>query len=133
MQDDRPISPEESRRLSRATGILWLITFAASIPALYVFEPVLDDPVGYVASGDHNTRIFLAATLELITIIANIGTAVLRYGLFKRQNEAAAHGFVAQNTSSADSAASGRLAYVLAALKDWTFVLGPGFATSGTN
>ena len=80
MQYHRPLSPEESRRLSLATGILWLITFAASIPALYLFQPVLDDPVGDVAGGDHNTRIFLAATLELITIIANIGTAALPPG-----------------------------------------------------
>jgi hypothetical protein len=150
MYDDRPLSPHESRRLSLATGILWLITFAASIPALYLFQPALDDPVGYVASGDHTTRIFLAVVLELTTIIANIGTAVLPYGLFKRQNEAAAMGFVAariiegtfmligvlsmlavvslaQTTSIADSAGSGSLAYTLAAIKDWTFVLGPGF------
>ena len=150
MQYDRPLSPEESRRLSLATGVLWLITFAASIPALYLFQPVLDDPVGYVAGGDHNTRIFLAATLELITIIANIGTAVLPYGLFKREDEAAALGFVAsrimeatfmligilsmlavvslaENTSRTGSNAYGDLAYTLAAIKDWTFVLGPGF------
>ena len=149
MQYDRPLSPEESRRLSLATGILWLITFAASIPALYLFQPVLDDPVGYVAGGDHNTRIFLAATLELITIIANIGTAVLPYGLFKREDEAAALGFVAsrimeatfmligilsmlavvslaENTSRTGSNAYGDLAYTLAAIKDWTFVLVPG-------
>ena len=149
MNYNRPISPQESRRLALATGVFWLITFAASIPALYLFQPALDDPVGYVASGEHNTRIFLAAALELTTIIANIGTAVLPYGLFRRQSESASLGFViarvmestfmligiltmlaivsiAQHPSS-NASADGALAYTLAAIKDWTFLLGPGF------
>jgi hypothetical protein len=150
MNDDRPIAQAESRQLSFATGILWLLTLVASIPALYLFQPVLDDPVGYVAGGNHNARIFLAVTLELVTIIANIGTAVLPYGLLKRENEAAALGFVAarivegtfmlvgilsvlavvslqQNASARDSAGYGAIAYAFAEVKDWTFLLGPGF------
>jgi hypothetical protein len=35
--------------LARATGVLFLITFVTSIPALYLFQPVLDDPAGYIA------------------------------------------------------------------------------------
>ena len=47
-----------TRRISFAFGVLFLITFATSIPALYLFQPVLDDPVGYVANGGSDNRIF---------------------------------------------------------------------------
>ncbi len=80
-------------------------------------------------------------------IIANIGTAVVLYPILKRQNEILAIGYVTarivecalilvgilavltavtlgQETPDADA---GAIAYALAALKDWTFILGPGF------
>jgi uncharacterized protein DUF4386 len=132
------------------TGVLWLITFATSIPALYLYQPVLDDPAGYIAGVGHDNRIFLAAFLELVLIVANIGTAVLPYPLLKRENEGFAIGFVAsrivessfiligilaaltivslqQNASPANEQTYGHIAYALAAVKDWTFLLGPGF------
>jgi hypothetical protein len=31
---------------ARIFGVLFLITFVTSIPALLLFQPVLDDPVG---------------------------------------------------------------------------------------
>jgi hypothetical protein len=150
MDYDRPITPEESRRISLSTGVLFLITFIASIPALYLFQPVLDDPVGYIAGGGDSNRIFLGALLELITILANIGTAVVLFPLLKRQNEVLSLGFVAsrllectfmaigvisvltivtlqQDASRIDEGSFGAIAYTLAAIKDWTFLLGPGF------
>ena len=48
--------------MSLVTGIMWLITFATSIPALWLYQPVLDDPVGYVAGAGHDNRIFLGAS-----------------------------------------------------------------------
>ena len=54
--------------------MLYLITFITSIPALLLFQPVLDDPVGYIASGGQDNRILFGALLELLLIIANIGT-----------------------------------------------------------
>jgi len=150
MDYDRPITPEESRRISLSTGVLFVITFIASIPALYLFQPVLDDPVGYIAGGGDSSRIFLGALLELITILANIGTAVVLFPLLKRQNEVLSLGFVAsrllectfmaigvisvltivtlqQDASRIDEGSFGAIAYTLAAIKDWTFLLGPGF------
>jgi Domain of unknown function (DUF4386) len=150
MDYESAVSPEESRRISLATGVLFLITFIASIPALYLFQPVLDDPVGYVAGAGDTNRIFLGALLELITILANIGTAVVLYPLLKRQNDVLALGFVAsrllectfmavgvisvltivtlqQDVSRFDEGTFGAIAYTLAAIKDWTFLLGPGF------
>ena len=73
MDYHRPLSAaEESRRMSLITGIMWLITFATSIPALWLYQPVLDDPAGYVAGAGHDNRIFFACFLELLLIISNI-------------------------------------------------------------
>ena len=130
-------------------GVLYLITFATSISALILFQPVLDDPQGYIAGGGADNRIYLGALLELILIIANIGTAIVIFPIVKRQNEIMAISYVAarimecvfilvgilavlavvtlRHDAGADAAALGGLAESLAAIKDWTFKLGPGF------
>jgi hypothetical protein len=53
---------------------LFLITFITSIPAFFFYVPVLDDP-RYIVGAGADTRVSLGAFLELILIIANIGTA----------------------------------------------------------
>ena len=55
---------------------------------------MLDDPVGYIAGGGHDNRIFFGALLELLLIIANIGTAVVIFPIVKRQSEELALGYV---------------------------------------
>ncbi len=80
--------------IARVTGILFLITFATSIPPfVYHYVPVLDDPRYIVGAGADN-RVLTGAFLELILIIANIGTAVVLYPILKRQNEILALGYV---------------------------------------
>jgi hypothetical protein len=133
------------RRISVAFGALYLITFATSIPALALFQPVLDDPQGYIAGAGQDNRIYLGALLELILIIANIGTAVVLIPILKRQNEILTFSYVAARIMECvfiavgilavlaivslrqDSPDAGALAESLAAIKDWTFKLGPGF------
>ena len=140
---------EASQRSARITGVLFLITFVTSIAALFLFQPVLDDPVGYITGGGADTRIYLGAFLELLLIVANIGTAVVPFATFRRHDETLALGYVAarimecvfilvgilavlavvtlRNDAGADAASLGRYAESLAAIKDWTFLLGPGF------
>src|SRR5919198_1752227 len=84
----------EARKISLAAGLLFLLTFITSIAALGLFQPVLDDPVGYVAGAGSDNRIFFGAFLELLLIIANIGTAVVLFPILKRQNEVLALGYV---------------------------------------
>src|SRR5919109_3027343 len=143
----------EARKTSLAAGVLFLLTFVTSIAALVLFQPVLDDPVGYVAGASSDNRIFLGAFLELLLIIANIGTAVVLFPILKRQNEILSLGYVTarvvectfilvgilavltvvtlgQETSGAEAGAIG---YALAAVKDWTFILGPGFVVGVGN
>jgi hypothetical protein len=147
---DRPVPPEESRRIARTFGALYLITFVTSIPALILYQSVLKDPAGYIAGAGHDNRILLAAFLELLLIIANIGTAVVVYPLLKRASEVCALGYVTarimectfilvgilamlavvtlqRNPSAGTDATLGSIGYTLAAIKDWTFLLGPGF------
>jgi hypothetical protein len=81
-----------SRRIALVAGVLFIITFITAIPALLLFQPVLDDPAGYIAGAGADNRIFLGVFLELLLIIANIGTAVMVFPILKRQSEVLALG-----------------------------------------
>jgi hypothetical protein len=135
----------EDQRKARIFGVLFIITFLTSIPAVALFQPVLDDPAGYIAGGGEDTQIYLGAFLELLLIIANVGTAVVVFPILRRQNELLAVGYVTARviecvflaagiifvlgvvTLRQDSPEAGDLAVSLAALKDWSFLFGPGF------
>ena|SRR5690242_4783484 len=150
MDYHRPVPPAETRRIARTFGALYLITFATSIPALWLYQPALKDPAAYIAGAGHNNKILVGAFLELLLIVSNIGTATVVYPLLKRANEICAISYVTarimectfilvgilamlaivtlqQNPSAGTSETLGSLAYTLAAIKDWTFKLGPGF------
>jgi hypothetical protein len=133
--------------------VLYLITFVTSIPAVLLYQPVLDDPIGYIASAGQDNRIFFGALLELLLIIANIGTAVVIFPIVKRQSEVLALGYVAARLfecmfilvgivavlgivtlqQEVAGAAEGSIAYTLAAIKDWTMLLGPGWVVGWGN
>lgn len=135
------------RKLSLAAGLLFIATFLTSIPALALFQPVLDDPVGYVTGAGADTSIAAGASLELLLIVANIGSALVLYPVLKRQSGVLALGFVTARVMESaliavgilavltvvtmgqetSGGATGDIAVMLAALKDWTFILGPGF------
>jgi hypothetical protein len=71
---------------------LFVITFIASIPALVLYGPVLNN-ADYIVGAD--TRVLWGAFLEVILAIACFGTAVTLFPILKRQNEAVALGYVA--------------------------------------
>src|SRR3712207_6151435 len=82
------------QKVARVTGVLFVITYITSIPAVFVFyAPVLDDPRYIVGAGADNSVLW-GAFLEVILIIANIGTAVVLWPVLKRVNEILALGFV---------------------------------------
>ena len=139
------------RRAARIAGWLFIVTFVAGIPpALVLYTPVLDDP-GYVLGGGADARIALGAFLEMILIVANIGTAVVLFPVLKRQSEGLALGYVTARLvecgfiavgilsvlavvtlrqdagSAADAGALVTTAGSLVAIHDWTFLLGPGW------
>jgi hypothetical protein len=141
------------QKRARAFGVLYLVTFITSIPALLLFQPVLDDPVGYIASAGQDNRIFFGAFLELLLIIANIATAVVIFPVVRRKSEELALGYVTARLLESTfilvgilavlgivtlqqevaGAAEGSVAYTLAAIKDWTFLLGPGWVVGWGN
>jgi hypothetical protein len=142
-----------TRTIATATGVLFLITFITSIPAAFVFyPPVLNDP-NFIVSAGADMGVRLGALLEVILVVANIGTAVVLYPLLKRQNQIVSLGYVTarvmegaiiavgiisllsvvtlrQDFAGAAGAAAAALIPVgnaLVAVHDWTFLLGPGF------
>ncbi len=146
----RPVARPE-RRIALITGVLFLITFVTSIPALLLYQPVLNH-AGFIVGGGGDTRVLLGAFLELLLIVANIGTAVVIFPILKRQHEGLALGYVTARviecvfigvgvlsllaivTLRQDLAGTGAnrdtlttVGRSLVAIKDWTFLLGPGF------
>ena len=135
------------QKRARIFGVLYLITFVTSIPALLLYEPALRHPVRFVAGSGNVNGIYLGALLELLLIIANIGTAVVIVPIMRRQFEELSIGYVtariiestfilvgivamlgiATLQQETAGAAEGTVAYTLAAIKDWTFLLGPGW------
>jgi Domain of unknown function (DUF4386) len=138
---------------ARVFGVLFLITFATSIPAVFLFQPVLDHPIAYIAGAGQDNRIFFGALLELLLILANIGTAVVIFPIVRRQSEELGLGYVTARlvectfiligilavlgivTLQQEGAGlgEGSVAYTLAAIKDWTFLLGPGWVVGWGN
>ncbi len=141
------------QKIARVTGVLFLITYVTSIPpVLFLYGPLLDDPRYILGGGAADNGLSLGALLELILIIANIGTAVVLYPVAKRVSEILALGFVTarviesafiavgllivlsmvtlrQEAAAAGADATSLLAVgqSLVALQKWTFLLGPGF------
>jgi Domain of unknown function (DUF4386) len=144
------------RRIARITGWLWIVTFITSIPARFIFyAPVRDEGTDYVLGQGDDALKFIAfgVLLELILIIANIGTAVVPYSIHKRQHEAGALGFVTARVmecmfiavgilcmlaistlrQDAPSGLTAALGQGLEAVYEWSFRLGPGFVVGVGN
>jgi Domain of unknown function (DUF4386) len=141
------------QKRARWFGVLYLITIVASVPALLLYETVLRHPVSYIAGAGHDKQVLIGALLELVVILANIGTAVVIFPIVRRQNEELALGYVTARIiectfilvgivamvgiitlhQQVAGAAEGTVAYTLAAIKDWTFLLGPGWMVGWGN
>ncbi len=142
-------STADPQRIARLTGILFLVTYVTSIPALLLYHPVLHD-AGYIVGNGADGRVTLGAVLELLLIVANIGTAVVLYPIVKRQSKGLALGFVTariaesvfiavgivsllavvtlrRSATGADATTLVPIGKALVAIHNWTFVLGPGF------
>jgi hypothetical protein len=73
---------DSTRRTALVAGLFYLITLAASIPAVFLLAPVLNH-VGYIVSSGADTRVLWGCFLDLVNALACIGTAVaLSLGLW---------------------------------------------------
>ena len=138
------------RKLALAGGVLYLMTFAFSIPAVFLLQPVLTDP-SYIVSAGADSQVLLGAFFDLVTALACIGTAVALYPVLRRQSEAFSIGLVttriyeagvivvgvvsilalvairqAGGAAGTDTSALVAVGQALVAVRDATFLLGPG-------
>src|SRR3954453_13149503 len=138
----------DTGKIAKLTGWLMVVTFVTSIPAYFVFyAPVRNNPEYITGAGaDPTASVALGAVLELILIIANVGTAVVPYAVFKRYSEGLALGYVAARLVEAMFIAIGIISMltflfmrqqgtagtnavlgdVFAAIYDRAFLVGPG-------
>jgi hypothetical protein len=141
---------DSNRRTALVTGVLFIITFLTSIPAaLVLYTPVLDD-ANFVLGAGTDGGVALGAFLEVLLIVANVGTAVALFPILKRQSEPLALGYVTarlvecsfiaigivsllavvtlrQDAAGADPSSLVTAGQSLVAVHDWTFLLGPGW------
>jgi hypothetical protein len=143
------------RQVALIAGLLFLLTFVASIAAVILYAPVLH-PAKYIVGAGADTRVRLGAVCELILIIANIGTAVVLFPILRRQHESLALGYVTARLAECTFIAIGIVSLLavvtlrhkaagadagslvttgksLVAIRNWTFVLGPGFVVGVGN
>lgn len=140
---------------ARAAGIAYLVTFAASIPALLLIQPVLDDP-GYVLGAGADGRVLAGSLLDVGNALACVATAVAVWPVARRVNERLALGFVttrlveagiilvgvaclvavvalrreAVDAPEAEQVAVQAVGQGLVAVRDVTFQLGPNLCAS---
>ena len=144
------------QRLARLTGLLFIITFISSIPpVVYFYADALGDK-DFILKGGFDRSLAIGALLELVLIIANIGTALTLYPALKKCSNVLALsyvtarltecGFIAVgiialmalntlrlNAGAADPAMLVVAGRALVAIHDWTFRVGPGIVVGVGN
>jgi hypothetical protein len=142
------------RKRARIAGILFIVTFI-SIAALPLYHSVLKDH-SFILGAGGDTRVYLGALAEIITLIAGIGTAVALYPVLRRQSEGLALGYVTVRVVESSLIAVGIVSLLavvtlrqdlagvagtdhaslilngrsLVAVHDATFLLGPAFCAA---
>lgn len=150
------------QKTARVFGWLFIATFVTSIGAKILFVQGIGGSFSHLEftpGSVAETSIYVAAVLEFLLIVTNIGTAVVLYPIVKRQSEGLALGYVAArvvestfilvglisavsilSVNSALAGASGAEAdalaaqgQTLAATYDWAFLFGPGLVVGFGN
>src|ERR1700760_2007609 len=88
-----PVRVDPTRRTALVAGLFYILTFAASIPALFLLRPVLNNP-GFITGAGTGSGVVLGCFLDVVTALSGVGTAVALYSVVKRQHEGFALGFV---------------------------------------
>lgn len=142
----RPMDAE--RKATLAAGLFYLATFAFSIPALGLYGDAIDDP-NWVLGAGGDGGVLWGGLFEVLTGLTGIGTAVAVYPILRRHGPGRAVGFVGarvleaaiiiagvlailavytlrQDSAGADPAALTTTASALVAVREWSFLFGPG-------
>jgi hypothetical protein len=137
-----------TRKLALAGGLFYIATFVFSIPALGMYDGVLNNP-NFVHGAGSGGGVLWGALFEMLTGLTGIGTAVMLYPIIKKHGVVNAVGFVASRTLEAaiivmgflsllavytlrqdfaggDTAGLTTTVHALVAFHDWSFLFGPG-------
>jgi hypothetical protein len=136
------------RNHARAAGLLYLLTFISSIPAVFLMDPLLNRPDFILGTGPVTDVVF-GAFLDFVNALGCIGCAIALFPVVRRVNEAFALGYVLSRTSEAlivmigvvslfavitlrqegalgaDPATMTVVGRALVSVRDWTFQFGP--------
>jgi Domain of unknown function (DUF4386) len=137
------------RKTALVAGILYLLTFASSIPAALLLGSALGNP-DYILGAGADGQLRLAAFFDIVNGLTAIGTALALYSVLKRQHEGFAIGFVASRlfeaailfvgilsvlsiatlretgAAAGDPASLVTVGHSLTAVYEWAFALGTG-------
>lgn len=148
-------SVDAVQRTARIAGVWFILTFVFSIPALLLYDPVLND-ANYILGAGADTQVRIGALLEILTALANIATGVVLFPILKRQSESIALGYLGfrifesilivvgvisvlavvtlrQDLAGGGGADATLIGQALVALKDQTFLVGPAFCAGFGN
>lgn len=150
------------QKTARLFGWLFIATFVTSIAAKALFIIGVGGDFSHLEftpGSLSETPLYVAAILEFLLIVANIGTAVVLYPIVKRQSEGLALGYVTARimesafimvgllsvvsllsindalagAGGAEAAALTAQGSSLAATYDWAFLFGPGLVVGFGN
>ncbi len=142
---------DTTRKLAIATGVCFLITHVTSVPAAFLYDPILNRS-NYVLGSGSNTQVVLGAFLEVLCALGIVGTSVSLFPVVRRWSEGGALGYVGLRTLEAgiiavgvlplltvvtlrqhfagsagvDTASLAMLGNGLVEMHKWTRLLGPG-------
>src|SRR4249919_4157693 len=138
------------RKTALVAGVLYLLTFLSSIPAVFLQSPVLNDPLFIIGGAGADTQVRLGALFDIVNSLTAIGTAVALYAVIKRQSQGFAIGFVSSRLFEGTVLMIGVISILsivtlqqpgatgpeatllvntqqtLVTVRNWTFVLGTG-------
>lgn len=144
---------KSTRTTAAVAGAFFILAAAAAVVGLALYGSLLHD-ARYVIDGSADTQVRLGALMEVIVVIAVVGTAVTLYPIVRRQNEGVAIAYVAgrvieaviiavgiisllsvltlrssfAGATGAQADAAVVVARALVAVHDWTFLVGPSLA-----
>lgn len=141
-------SMDPDRKRTLAAGLFYIGTFLFSIPALALYGGAIDDP-NWVLGVGSDSGVLWGGLFEVLTGLTGIGTAVAVYPIIKRYGPGRAAGFVGsrvleaaiitagvlailavytlrQDLAGTDPTALTTTASALVAVRDWSFLFGPG-------
>jgi Domain of unknown function (DUF4386) len=144
------ITMSAMRKTALVAGVLYLLAFISSIPAVLLQSPVLSDPNFIISGAGADTQVRLGALFDIVNSLTAIGTAVALYAVIRRQSQSFAIGFVSSRlfegtvlmigvisilsivtlqqpgATGAQASLLVTVQQTLVTVRNWTFVLGTG-------